>query len=81
MERSELATLVARAVADAAPAPSADPGLELALALLRVLAKLHGPAFVDDVRAEIEGKADRMEASTDADDRANAGEIRFLLDG
>ena len=80
MHRSELGALVAQAVADA-QIPHADPGLELSLAMLRVLARHHGPGFVDDVRTEIEGKADRMEASDDADDRANAGEIRALLDG
>ena len=81
MHNKELAALVARAVAEAPQVPTADPGLELSLALLRVLSRHHGPGFVDEVRSEIEGKADRMEASDDAGDRATAGDIRSLLDG
>lgn len=81
MHRSELAALVARAVADQPPVSTADPGLELSLAILRVLARHHGAAFVDEVRVEIDGKADRMEASPHAEDRANADEVRAVLDG
>lgn len=81
MDKSELAALVAQAVADAPQPPTADPGLELSFAMLRVLARRFGPSFVDEVRREIDGKADRMEASDDADDRAQADEIRALMDG
>ena len=81
MDRSELAALVAKAVADAPVLPTADPGLELSFAMLRVLARRHGPSFLDEVRREIEGKADRMDKSRDADDRAQAGEIRSIMDG
>ena len=81
MDRSELAALVARAVAEQPAVSTADPGLELSLAILRVLARRHGPSFVNEVRVEIDGKADRMEASQDAEDRANADEVRAVLDG
>ena len=81
MDRAELALLVAKAVADAPVLPTADPALELAFAMLRVLARRHGSSFLDEVRVEIEGKADRMDASKDADDRAQAGEIRSIMDG
>ena len=81
MDRTELAAFVARAMADAPVASTADPGLELSLAILRVLGRRYGPSFVDEVRTEIEGKADRMEVSSDAEDRANASEIRAVLDG
>jgi hypothetical protein len=80
MERSELAALVAKAVADAPILPTADPGLELSYAILRVIARREGPSFLDEVRREIEGRADRMDASHDADDRAQADEIRTILD-
>ena len=81
MHKSELAALVARAVAEQPAVSTADPGLELSLAILRVLARRYGPSFVDEVRVEIDGKADRMEASQDAEDRANANEVRAVLDG
>ena len=81
LDRSELAALVAKAVADAPVLPTADPALELSFAMLRVLARRHGPSFLDEVRSEIEGRADRMDASHDADDRAQAGEIRSIMDG
>ena len=81
MDRSELAALVAKAVADAPALTTADPGLELSFAMLRVLSRRYGPSFLDEVRHEIEGKADRMDASDDADDRAQAGEIRSIIDG
>lgn len=81
MERSELAALVAKAVADNPVPPTADPGLELAFAMLRVLSRRFGPTFLDEVRHEIEEKAGRMDASFDADDRAQAGEIRSMFDG
>lgn len=81
MDRSELASLVAKAVADAPVLPTADPGLELSFAMLRVLARRYGQPFVDEVRHEIEGKADRLDASEDADDRAQASEIRSIMDG
>ena len=81
MNRTELAAFVARAMADAPAVSTADPGLELSLATLRVLARRHGPSFIEEVRAEIDGKADRMEVSSDAEDRANANEIRTVLDG
>ena len=80
MNRSELAAFVAQAMADAPVPSTADPGLELSLAILRVLSRRYGPSFVDEVRAEIDGKADRMEISNDAEDRANASEIRSVLD-
>jgi hypothetical protein len=80
MERSELAALVAKAVADTPVLPTADPGLELSYAILRVIARREGPSFLDEVRREIEGRADRMDASHDADDRAQADEIRTILD-
>lgn len=81
MDRSDLAALVAKAVADAPVLPTADPGLELSFAMLRVLARRYGPSFLDEVRKEIEGRADRMDASNDADDRAQAGDIRSIMDG
>jgi hypothetical protein len=80
VERSELAALVAKAVADAPVLPTADPGLELSFAMLRVLARRQGPSFLAEVRLEIEGRADRMDASHDADDRAQADEIRSIMD-
>lgn len=80
MERSELAALVAKAVADAPVLPTADPGLELSFAMLRVLARREGPSFLDDVRREIEGKANQMDASHDPGDRAQADDIRSILD-
>ena len=81
MDRSELAALVAKAVADAPVPSTADPGLELSFAMLRVLSRRMGPGFAEEVRREIEGKADRMRDSDDADDRAQAGEIRSIMDG
>lgn len=81
MDRSELAALVAKAIADTPHVPPADPGLQLSFAMLRVLARRYGPSFVEEVRLEIDGKADRMEASENANERANASEIRSLMDG
>lgn len=81
MDRSELAALVAKAVAEAPVLPTADPALELSFAMLRVLARREGPSFLDEVRREIESRADRMDNSQDADDRAQAGEIRSIMDG
>lgn len=80
MNTTELAALLDKAFSEA-HIPSADPGLELSFAILRVLSKRHGPSFLEEVRAEIDGKADRMQDSPDAGHRANAGEIRSILDG
>jgi type VI protein secretion system component VasF len=81
VDRSELAALVAKAVADAPVLPTADPGLELSFAMLRVLTRRHGASFSEEVRREIEDKADRMDASNLADDRAQASDIRSIMDG
>jgi hypothetical protein len=81
MEKAELAALVAQAIADTPHLPPADPGLQLSFAMLRVLTRRFGPSFIDEVRTEIEGKADRMDASSNANDRANADEIRSIMDG
>lgn len=80
MEKAELAALVAKAVVDAPVLPIGDPGLELSFAMLRVIARREGPSFLDEVRREIEGKANQMDASHDPGDRAQADGIRTILD-
>jgi hypothetical protein len=59
VDRSELAALVAKAVANAPVLPTADPGLALSFAMLRVLARRHGPSFLEEVRSEM--KAEQIE--------------------
>jgi hypothetical protein len=80
MNEKDLAALLDRVFAEPHE-PSTDPALELSYALLRVLGRRHGPEFINDVRAEISGKAARLEGSPRAIDRINADEIRSILDG
>lgn len=80
MNTKELATLLDKVFGEP-HVISADPALELSYAMLRVLARRHGPDFISEVRAEIVNKAVRLEESPHALDRANAGEIRSILDG
>lgn len=80
MNQKELAALLDKVFAEP-HVPSTDPALELSYALLRVLARRHGPDFISEVRAEIGGKADRLEGSSDVLARVNASEIRSILDG
>jgi hypothetical protein len=80
MNQKELATLLDKVFAEP-HVPSTDPALELSYALLRVLARRHGPEFINEVRAEISGKAARLESSLRPADRINATEIRAILDG
>ncbi|RHW18154.1 hypothetical protein D1610_06625 [Sphingomonas gilva] len=80
MNTKELATLLDKVFGEP-HVVSADPALELSYAMLRVLARRHGPDFISEVRAEIVNKATRLEGSERAEDRANASEIRSILDG
>lgn len=80
MNQKEVATLLDKIFAEP-HMPSTDPALELSYALLRVLARRHGPEFINEVRAEIGGKADRLAESPRTIDQINAGEIRSILDG
>ena len=80
MAEDQIQRRIAEALESAPQVPYADLGLEVALGMLRVLSRQHGTAFAEAVRQEILDRADRMAASGDDADVADAAEIRAIAE-